>query len=330
MEKPGHRQAVLTVAGHADVEALQAHVQVEGVLGGLDGAQVPHQLGGALGDEGALLAELFGVGDAVIAVVGGGEAGELVSVGHPVEVAAVHDGAAHGHAVAVHVLGGGVGDDVGAPLDGTAVHRGGEGVVHDQRHAVAVSRGGELLNVQHRQGRVGDGLAEDSAGVGPEGGLQLFLRAVWGDEGGLDAHFGHGDGDQVEGAAVYAGGGHDVVSAVHDVEQGEKVGSLAGGGQHGGGAALQGGDLGGHIVVGGVLEAGVEIAAGLQVKKLAHVLGCGVLEGGGLDDGDLPRLAVAGGIASLDTGGFDAMAHGCALLSGLGTKKRLSSQRICL
>ena len=130
-----HRLAVLTVPRHAHVEAFQAQVQVEGVLGGLDGAQVPHELGGALGDEGALLAEAPGIGDAVVAVVGGAQAGEFVGVGHPVEASAVHDGAPHRYAVAVHVLGGGVGHDVGAPLEGTAVDGGGEGVVHDQGHA---------------------------------------------------------------------------------------------------------------------------------------------------------------------------------------------------
>ncbi|CAN4040231.1 HTH-type transcriptional regulator immR, partial [Dysosmobacter welbionis] len=218
-----HRLAVLTVAGHAHMEALQPQVQIEGVLGGLDGAEVPHQLGGALGDEGALPAELLRVGDAVVAVVRGAEAGELVRVGHPVELAGVHDGAAYRRAVAVHVLGGGVGDDVGAPFKGPAVHRSGEGVVHDQRHAMGVGGLGELLDVQHRQGRVGDGLAEHRLGVGPEGGFQLLVGAVRGDEGDLDTHFRHGDGDQIEGTAVDGGRGDDVVPAGADVEQREEV-----------------------------------------------------------------------------------------------------------
>ena len=34
----------------------------------------------------------------------------------------------------------------------------------------------KLLNVQHRQGRVGDGLAEHRLGVGPEGCLELLLQ----------------------------------------------------------------------------------------------------------------------------------------------------------
>src|SRR5699024_9909926 len=219
-------------------------------------------------------------------------------------MAAVHDGAAHPGAVAVHILGGGVGDDVGAPLDGAAVDRSGEGVVHDQGHPVGVGGPGKLFDVQHGEGGVGDGLAKDGLGVGPERGVQLLLGGGGGDEGDVDAHLGHGDRDQVEGAAVDGGGGDDVVPALADVEQGQAVGGLPAGGQHGGGATVQGGDLAGHGVAGGVLQAGVEVAVGLQVEQLAHVLAGVVLEGGGLDDGDLAGLAVAGGVAALHADGI--------------------------
>ena len=304
LQELGHRQGVGAVAGHPDVEALQAKVQDKGVLRGLAAAEVPHQLGGGLGDESSALAEPLGIGDAVVALVGGGQAGELVGVGHPVKMAAVHDGAAHPGAVAVHILGGGVGDDVGAPLDGAAVDRSGEGVVHDQGHPVGVGGPGKLFDVQHGEGGVGDGLAKDGLGVGPERGVQLFLGGGGGDEGDVDAHLGHGDRDQVEGAAVNGGGGDDVVPALADVEQGQEVGGLPAGGQHGGGAPFQGGDLAGHGVAGGVLQAGVEVAVGLQVEQLAHVLAGVVLEGGGLDDGDLAGLAVAGGVAALHADGI--------------------------
>ena len=59
-----------------------------------------------------------------------------------------------------------------------------------------------------------------------------------------------------------------------------------------------------------VLEAAVEVALGLQVKELAHVLAGGVFEGGGLDDGDLAGFAVAGGIAALYAQGIDAVFAG--------------------
>ncbi len=74
---------------------------------------------------------------------------------------------------------------------------------------------GKLFNIQHRQGGVGNGFAKDSLGVGLEGGVQLFLGTVRGDKGGGNAHLCHGDGDQVEGAAVDGGAGrNDVVARV--------------------------------------------------------------------------------------------------------------------
>ena len=247
----------------------------------------------------------------MVALVGGGEAGELVGVGIPVKLAAVHNGAAYGEGVAIHVLGGGVGDDVAAPLEGTAVHGSGKGVVHDEGHAVGVGGLGELLNVQDGEGGVGDGLAEDRLGVGPEGGVQLLLGALGVHEGKLDAHALHGDGKQVEGAAVDGGGGDHVVAAAGDVEDGVEVGRLAGGEEHGGAAALQSGDLGRHGVVGGVLQTGVEVAAGLQVEQLAHLLAGLIAEGGGLDDGEVAGLPVAGTIAGVEAVGGDLIvAHG--------------------
>ena len=305
-----HGLPVLAVAGHADMEALQAQIQDKGALGGEHGAKVPHELGGSLGDEGPLLAEALRVGDAVVAVVGGAEAGEFFRVGHPVELSAVHDGAAQGGGVAVHVLGGGVGHDVRAPLDRTAEDRGGEGVVHDEGYAVAVGGLGELFDIQHREGRVGDGLAENGFGIGTEGGFQLLFGAVRGDEGELHAHALHGDGKEVIGAAVDGAGGHHVVPAGGDVEHRVEIGCLAGGGQHGRRAALQLRDLLRHVVAGGVLEAAVEIALGLQIEELRHIGAGVVFEGGGLDDGDLAGLAAAGAVAALDADGLDVVAHG--------------------
>lgn len=92
-------------------------------------------------------------------------------MGHPVESAAVHDGTAQNRSVAVHVLGSGMGHDVRAPLERAAVDRGREGVVHDERHPMRVCGVCKLFNVQHGQGRVGDGLAKDDFGVGLESGV---------------------------------------------------------------------------------------------------------------------------------------------------------------
>ena len=197
-----------------------------------------------------------------------------------------------------------MGHDVRAPLERAAVDRGREGVVHDERHPMRVCGICKLFNVQHGQGRVGDGLAKDDFGVGLESGVQLFLAAQRVYEGRGDAHLLHGDGDEVEGAAVDGAGRHDVVACLAEIEQRKEVGRLTAGRQHGGGAAFQLADLFRHHVAGGVLQAGVEVAVGLEVEQLAHVLAGSVLERSGLDDGDLAGFAVAGGVAALHADGI--------------------------
>ena len=240
----------------------------------------------------------------MVAVVGGTQAREFVGVLGPVEVAAVDNTAAEGRRVTVHVFCGGVGHDIRAPLKRTAVNGCGEGVVHNEGNAVAVGGAGKFFNVQHRQSRVCDGLAEDRLGVGAEGGIQLLLGAVGVDEGDLDAHALHGDGKQVEGAAVDGGGGDDMVAAAGNIEHGKEVGSLAGAGEHCRSAALQGGDLRRNGITGGIAQTGVKIAVVLQVKEPPHGVGGLIAESSTLNDGNLARFSVFRRITGLDAQGF--------------------------
>ena len=99
-------QRVFAVAGHAHMQAFEAEVEQKRALRAGSAAKIAHELRGGLGDERAFLAELLGIGDAVIAVVGGAQAGELVGILGPVKFAAIHDTAANGGAVAVQILGG--------------------------------------------------------------------------------------------------------------------------------------------------------------------------------------------------------------------------------
>ena len=248
-----HSLPVLAVPRHTHMEALQPQVEDKGALRREHGPEVPHELRGSLGDERPAQPEPLRVSHPVVTLIRRGEPRELVRVGHPVELPAVHDGPAQSGGVAVHVLGGGVGDDVRAPLDGAAEHGRSEGVVHDKRHPVTMRSLGKFLNIQHRQRRIGDGLAEYRLGVGPEGGLQLLLRAVRGDEGELDAHPLHGDGEEVKGPPIDGAGGYHMVPAGGDIEYGVEVGCLTGGGEHPRRTALQLGDLPRHVVAGGIL-----------------------------------------------------------------------------
>ena len=280
LQEFGDRLAVFAVPRHADMKGLQAQVQKKGVLRGLDASEVAHQLRRRLGDEGASLPELLRVSDPVIGIIRRAESRVLVRVGHPVELSGIHDGAAHCRAVAVHVLGGGVGDDIRAPLDGTAVHRRREGVVHHQRNAVGMGHLRELLDVKDRQGRVGDGLAEHGSGILLKRRVQLLLGSIRRHEGHVDPHLLHGHGDQVEGPAVDGGACYDVASRLADIEQREEVRRLPGGGQHRRRAAFQRRDLCRHIVVGGILQSCIEISGSFQVEQFSHILAGIIFERG--------------------------------------------------
>ena len=211
----------------------------------------------------------------------------------------------------VHVLGGGMGHDIGAPLDGTAVDGSGKGVVDDQRHPVSMSRIGKPLNIQNIQGRIGNGLPEHRLGVGLEGRLQLLVGAIGGNKGKIDAHPLHGHGKEIKGAAVNGRAGHHMIPDPRNVENREEGGRLPGTGQHGGRAALQLADLGRNGVAGGILQTGIKIAAGLQIKQLAHIFAGSILKGRALNNGNLTGLAVPGGVAPLHAFCFDLkITHG--------------------
>lgn len=136
-----------------------------------------HELCGGFGDVSGL-AEVLGIGHAMVGIVRRSESGEFLRMGHPVEVAGIHDRAAHAGAVTVHIFGGGVRDDIHAILEWTTVDWCGERVIDDQWHAVAVRCVRELFEIKNDERRIGDGFAEDRLGVRLECRFEFFLGAV--------------------------------------------------------------------------------------------------------------------------------------------------------
>ena len=65
----------------------------------------------------------------------------------------------------IHVFGSRMGNDVGTPLDGTTVDGGGEGVIHDEGHAMTMSCLGKFFDIQYGEGRIGNGFAKNSLGI---------------------------------------------------------------------------------------------------------------------------------------------------------------------
>ena len=307
LQELSNGQAVLTMTRHTHMQALERAIQEKRRLRVLHGAEVAHELSGCLGNEGTLATELLGIGHAVIALVGRGETRELVCMGHPVKLAVVDDHATQVGRMPIHVLGGRVRDDVGAPLKGTAHHGRREGVVDHQRHAVVMRGLGKALNIEHGKGGVGNRLAKDELGIGLKGCLQLLIGAVGGDKRASHAHAAHGVGEQVIRTAVDSRARDHVITGTGHVKDREEVRGHARTREHRSGAALHLADLGGNQIARGILQTAVEVTRLLQVKQLAHVLGRVVFPRGGLVDGHLARLRIARMIAALNARGTDSL-----------------------
>ena len=83
----------------------------------------------------------------------------------------------------------------------------------------------------------------------------------------VDAHLGQGDGEEVEGPAVEAGGGHQLIAGPQDVQDSQGLGRLAGGRGQGTHTALQQRDPLLEDVGGGVHDAGIDVAGLLQGEQ---------------------------------------------------------------
>ena len=196
--------------------------------------------------------------------------------------------------------------NVCAPFKRATVDGRGEGVVHEEGHAVGMSKAGEAFDVKDVAAGIRDGFTEDTLRVRAEERLDFFVGRVGVKEGALDAHLFHRHAKEIERAAVDGVGGEEVVAGFADVEDGIERRSLSAGGQHRTDAALERSNLGRHGIVGRVLKTRVEIAAVLEVEQSRHLLAVVIFKGGALIDGKHARFSLLGLPARLHTksGGF--------------------------
>ena len=262
-------------------------------LRALAAAQVAHELRGGFHDV-ARRTEGLSVDQPVVALIGRAKSGELVGMRHPVEVTAVDNATAHGRRLPVHVFGGGMHHNVGSPLEGAAVDRGGKGVVDHQRHTLLVRHAGEALNVTHATAGVGDRFTEHELRVGTEGGTQFLVACIQIDQRAVDTHFLHRHHEEVERSTVDAVGGNEMSAGLTDVEHRIKARRLTARSEHAGHTAFERGNLRSSRIAGGVLQARIEIARLLQVEEAAHLFSAFIFERGALINRQLTRFAVLG------------------------------------
>ena len=300
-EKLGCFLGVLTDPSHAEMEGFDTLDRLPGVEGGLAGANVAEELQAHLHDEGDVGVtgrreglEGVPVHQAMVRGVGLGESGK--AVGAPVEVPAVDHDAADGGAVATEVFGGGVDNDVGAPLEGTIEDRGERSVIDDERDAGFLCDGGYFLHRENIERRIAETFAEEGFGVGLEGAFEgVGIGGV--DEVHLDTQFRQRVVEEIVGSSVELGDGDDVIPAAGDIEDGVGDGGLARGVGEGARATFEGGHTLLEHIGGRIHDPGVDVTELFEAKEIGGVFGIPEHITGGLIKGD--RAGAGGGIWSL-------------------------------
>ena len=297
LQEVHHLQCVLHVALQAEGKCLQALQEQEGIKGRNGRALIPHQRGAELEDVGQVAAGL-GENDTVIGGVGLGDAGELVVLS-PVEFSGVNHDAAHDRTVAADEFGGGMYHDIRAVFNGAEIIGRCEGVVHNQRDAVAVGDSCDRSQVNDVGVGIAQGLGVDQLRVFLDCRLKILrLRRVY--KGHVQALIPQGVGKQVVGAAVEVGGGDDMVAGAGNVLNGVSDGRCTGGGSKGRSAAFQSGNALLKNGGGGIHQAGVDVSALGEAESARRL--SGVLENVRGSGVDRYRTGIRGGIGAFLTG----------------------------
>ncbi len=206
--------------------------------------------------------------------------------------------------MAVHVLGGGVGDDIRAPFKRTAINGSGKGIVHNEGNAVRMGNVRHFTDIQHAKRRIGNSLRKESLRIGTERFGDFLRRGVLVHESNFNAHFPEGDGKEVVCASVNGRSADDMISSLANIKNGKEGSRLAGRRQNGGHTAFQFSDFSGNRLVGGILEACIKKAGFFQIKQFCHLFAGLILERRALVNGQYAGFALFRRPARLHAQGF--------------------------
>ena len=194
--------------------------------------------------------------------------------------------------VAVHVLGGGVGDDIRTPFKRTAINGCGKGIVHNEGNAVRMGNIRHFTDIQHAKRGIGNSLRKESFRIGAERFGDFLRRSVLVHESNFNAHFPECDGKEVVCAPVNRRSTDDMIPSLANIENGKEGSRLAGRRQNGGHTALQFGNFSGNRLIGGVLEACIKESGFFQIKQFCHLFAGLVLERRALVNGQYAGFAL--------------------------------------
>ena len=188
----------------------------------------------------------------------------------PRELATVHDDAPDARAVPAHELRQRVDDDVGPEIDRAAKVRRGKGVVDDKGNIVLVGDPSHRFDVQHVAPRVADRLAVQALRLRRDR-LAEVLGIVRFDERRVEAEFPEADIELRVGAAVERARRHHLVAGHHQAADGDELGRLPARHRQRRGSVLERRHPLFQYPVGGVHDAGVNVAELLKREQVGRV-----------------------------------------------------------
>ena len=223
-------------------------------------------------------------------VVGGfrlGHGRKLVR-SRPVECAGINNCAAGNRSVPCQEFRQGVDDQCRSMLNGAAEIRRSRGVVDNQRNAVLLRDRGKRIKVRYIPARIGDGLAEQGAGVFVERRLhrvQIFrVNELCGPSEPIDRAAELGDRP-----AVQPVGGNDVAPGLHDRKERHDLSAVAGRAANRACTAFKGGEPLLQNCDSRVCKSRIDVADFLEVEQSRGVIGIPENVGRRLVDWRLPR-----------------------------------------
>ena len=185
-----------------------------------------------------------------------------MTVSVPVKVSAVYNRSAYLNGMSVHIFCGGVGYNVSAPLEWTAVYRCGKGVIHNKGNAVAVGYVCKFFNIKNNKSRVCNGFCKKNFCVRAESFCDFFFACICVHKGAVNTKFFEGNCKKVEGSAVNGGGGNYVIACFADIKDSVEVCRLSGRSKKSCNSAFQSCNFCSNCIICRILKACVEISFG--------------------------------------------------------------------
>ena len=167
------------------MQRLQAQVEIECVLRRLNCAKIAHKLHGCFCDVSSTLTKRLSIYKPMIRRIGLRQTRELVLMRHPIKRSAINNGTANSRSMTVHILCGGVNDNIGSPLNRTTIYRCRKRIINNQGDTVRMCSLCPTLNIKHHKRRIGNSLTKDALGRGSECRSNFFIGGIAGDAEGL-------------------------------------------------------------------------------------------------------------------------------------------------